>query len=68
MGIFWGYCIMLPLTSLCHNLLINSSTEGHPDMFKFLAIMGRTVMHYLMLAFTEQSFSKQLSKYKRYAS
>ena len=68
MGIFLGYCIMLPLTSLCHNFLINSSTEGYPDVFKFLAIMNRTVMHYLMLVFTEHSFSKQLSKYKRYAS
>ena len=37
-------------------------------MFKFLAIMNRTATHYLMIAFIEQNFSKQLSKYKWYAS
>ena len=33
-----GWHILLPLICMCPNLLMYSSTEGHPDIFKFLAI------------------------------
>ena len=45
---FWVWCIVLPLTCLCPNLLMNASMEGHPDIFKFLTIMNRAFVHYLM--------------------
>lgn len=59
-------CIVLLLTCLCPYLLMNASVEGHPDIFKFLSIMNRAVLHYLMLVLFH-SFAKQfIHKYKEY--
>jgi hypothetical protein len=54
MGIFWVCYIVLLLTCLCPYLLMNASMEGHPDIFKFLSIMNRAVLHYFMLVFISQ--------------
>ena len=53
-GIFWVCYIVLLLTCLCPYLLMNASMEGHPDIFKFLSIMNRAVLHYFMLVFISQ--------------
>lgn len=55
--------MLLPFTCQCPNMLMHSSTEEHPNIFKLLPIMN-TADVYNLWQF-EHSFSKQLSKYWR---
>lgn len=49
-----GWHILLPLMYMCHNLLINSFTEEHSDVFQFLTNLtqNKATVHYFMLFFT----------------
>ena len=60
-------CTVLPLTCLGPKLLMNASVEGRPDVFKFLTITNRALVHHLVLVLFH-SFAKQLCRYKRYTS